>query len=188
MTSFSHLRHQLAISALALLFACCFARGNELPPAPKHFFNDYAGVVSESTRRELNARLEKFHKDTSNQVVVAIFPHMDSTLSLEDYTLRVANAWGIGQSGKDNGIILFVFLRDRSMRIEVGYGLTSVLTDALSKQILEQDLTPHFQKKDFDGGFEAGVGSILKIVGEHWSRSRCIKDSESSTRGFEGNE
>jgi uncharacterized protein len=90
---------------------------------------------------------------------------MDSSLSLDEYTLRVMNSWGVGQRGKDNGVTLFVFIEDRTMRIQVGQGLTSVLTDALAKQILDQDLKPHFQKKDFDGALAAGVDSILKIVG-----------------------
>jgi len=93
--------------------------------------------------------LAKFDKDTINQVVVAIFPKMDSTLSPDEYTLRVANSWGVGRRGKNNGVTLFIFIRDRTMRIQVGYGLTSVLTDALSQQILDQDLKPHFQKGRF---------------------------------------
>jgi len=113
--------------------------------------------------------LAKFDKDTTNQVVVAIFPKMDSTLSPDEYTPRVANSWGVGRRGKNNGVTLFIFIRDRTMRIQVGYGLTSVLTDALSQQILDQDLKPHFQKGDFDGGFTAGVDSILKLVGGHQS-------------------
>ena len=91
---------------------------------------------------------------------------MGSTLSLDDYTLQVANAWGVGQRGKNNGATLFVFVQNHTMRIQVGYGLTSVLTDALAKQILDQELGPHFQKGDFDGGLTAGVNSMLKTIGE----------------------
>lgn len=163
---------QFAISALALFIACA-AKGEELPPAPKNYFNDYAGVISESTRHDLNERLAKFDKDTTNQVVVAIFPKMDSTLTLDDYTLRVANAWGVGQRDNNNGVTLFVFMRDHTMRIQVGYGLTGVLTDALSKQILDRDLRPHFQNGDFAGGFAAGIDSILRIVGGQQSTERA---------------
>lgn len=155
---------QFVISVVALIITCYAAPGEELPPAPKNYFNDYASVTSEFTRHDLNERLAKFDKDTTNQVVVAIFPKMDSTLSLDDYTLRIVNAWGVGQRGKNNGVTLFVFMRDRTMRIQVGYGLTSVLTDALSKQILDEDLKPHFQKGDFDGGLTAAVDSMLKII------------------------
>ncbi len=165
MTSRSLALKRLSLALLCLFVAFHLVRGETLPPAPKSYFNDYAGVISESTQHALNERLAKFDKDTTNQVVVAIFPKMDSTLSLDDYTLRVANSWGVGQRGKNNGVTLFVFIHDHTMRIQVGYGLTSVLTDALSKQILDQDLKPHFQKGDFDGGLVAGIDSILKIVG-----------------------
>ena len=156
---------QVPILLLSLLVTSYRARAEGLPPAPKSYFNDYAGVTGEAKQHELNERLAKFDKDTTNQVVVAIFPKMDSTLSLDDYTLRIANAWGVGQRGKNNGVTLFVFVRDHTMRIQVGDGLTHVLTDALSKQILDQDLKPHFQKGDFDGGLATGVDSILRIVG-----------------------
>ena len=162
---------QFAILLLSLLVASYVARAEDLPPAPKGYFNDYAGVISEAKQHELNERLAKFDKDTTNQVVVAIFPKMDSALSLDEYTLRVAKSWGVGQRGKNNGVTLFVFIRDRTMRIQVGYGLTNVLTVALSQQILDQDLKPHFQKGDFYGGLAAGVDSILKVVG-HQSPER----------------
>ena len=153
------------LSIAALFLSLTVAPAEDLPPAPKAYFNDYAGVTSEANRHELEGRLAKFDKDSSNQVVVAIFPKMDSALSLEQYTLQVANSWAVGRAGKNNGVVLFVFIRDHKMRIEVGKGLTGILTDALAKQILDRDLTPHFKKGDFDGGFVAGVDSILKIVG-----------------------
>ncbi len=155
---------QLAVVAFLVLGALCPAIGEELPPVPKNYFNDYAGVTSQSIQHDLNERLSPFDKDTTNQVVVAIFPKMESPSSLDDYTLRVANAWGVGQRGKNNGVTLFVFVQDHTMRIQVGYGLTGALTDALSKQILDQQLGPHFQKGDFDGGLTAGVDAMLKII------------------------
>ncbi len=156
---------QIVVAVVSVFVALTVARAEELPPAPKGYFNDYAGVISESKRHDLNERLAKFDKSTTNQVVVAIFPKMDSPLSLDEYTLRVANSWGVGQRGKNNGVTFFVFIRDHTMRIQVGYGLTEILTDALSKQVLDQDLRPHFEKGDFDRGLTAGVDSILKIVG-----------------------
>lgn len=122
-------------------------------------------MTSQATQHALNERLAKFDKDTTDQVVAAIFPKMESTSSLDDYTLRVANAWGVGQHGKNNGVTLFIFVQDHTMRIQVGDDLTGVLTDALSKQILDRKLGPHFQRGDFDGGLTAAVDSMLKIIG-----------------------
>ena len=174
MTPHSRSPKQLRIAVLSLFVALHVALVEELPPAPKGHFNDYAGVISASKQHELNERLAKFDKDTTNQVVVAIFPKMDSALSLDEYTLRVANSWGVGQRGKNNGVTLFVFIREHTMRIQVGYGLTNVLTDALSKQVLDNDLKPHFEKGDFDGGLTAGVESILRIVAGQSSPEHAV--------------
>jgi uncharacterized protein len=168
MTAGSSQAKQFGVVVVALFVTLCRVRGEELPPVPKNYFNDYAGVTSQSTQHALNKRLAKFDKVTSNQIVVAVFPKMESTLSLDDYTLRVANAWGVGQRGKNTraraGVTLFVFVQDRTMRIQVSHRLTSLLTDALCKQIIDDQLGPHFQRGDFDGGLTAGVDAMLKIA------------------------
>src|ERR1700755_1694018 len=101
MTAGSSQAKQFGVVVVALFVALCRVGGEELPPVPKNYFNDYAGVTSQSTQDALNKRLAEFDKIESNQVVVAVFPKMESTLSLDDYTLRVANAWGVGQRGKN---------------------------------------------------------------------------------------
>ena len=134
-----------------------------LPPKPKAYFNDYAGVISQGKQHELNERLAQFDRDTTNQVVVAIFSKMNSTLDEFTYTLRVANSWGAGQRDKANGVVLFVFVNERIIRIQVGRGLTGMLSNELSRKIC-QDLQTHFRKGDFDGGLTAGVDAILKSI------------------------
>lgn len=144
------------------LFLGLSALGQEvIPPAPKQYFNDYAGVISPQTAQRLNLRLEKFERDTSSQVVVAVFPRMQSQSSIEDYTIRVAEAWKAGQKGKDNGAVLFVFVQDRRLYLQVGYGLEGALPDALASRIIDQEITPHFRAGNYDAGLEAGVNAIL---------------------------
>jgi uncharacterized protein len=132
-----------------------------IPPAPDHYFNDYAHVVDAMTADKLNAKLENFERSTGNQVRVAIFPKMESDSSIDDYTVRVARAWQIGQQARNNGVILFVFIQDRQMFIQVGYGLEGALPDALCKQITEYEIKPHFKTGDYGGGLTAGVNAIL---------------------------
>src|SRR3989442_1791729 len=91
--------------SLHLLAGVCFA-AEVIPPKPELYFNDYAGVVSSETSKRLNAQLEQFERDTSNQIVVAIFPKMQSDSSIEDYTVRAAQSWKVGQAKKDNGAVL----------------------------------------------------------------------------------
>src|SRR5437867_1830799 len=111
-----------------------------LPPPPSQYFNDYAHVVSSSTAAELNRKLEDFERATSSQIIVAVFPKMQSDSSVEDYTVRVAQSWRVGQKGKDNGAVLFVFVQDRKMYLQVGYGLEGALPDALAKRIIENEI------------------------------------------------
>jgi uncharacterized protein len=152
-----------------------------VPPAPKRYFNDYAGVVSAATAQELNSRLETFEKETSSQVLVAIYPKMESDSSIEDYTVRVAQAWGVGQKDKRNGAVLFLFISDRKMFLQVGYGLEGAIPDALAKQITEFEVKPRLQQGDYDGALRAGVMAILQAArGEYKGTGRTVSQQRSS--------
>jgi len=131
-----------------------------LPPPPTAYFNDYAGAVSADDARRLDDKLRQFDQQTSTQVVVAVFRALPSA-SLEDFTVRTAESWRVGRKALDNGAILFVFVDDRRMRIEVGYGLEGALPDALAFRILEEQVKPRFRTGDYAGGLEAGIDGII---------------------------
>jgi uncharacterized protein len=170
---------------LFALWACFGAQAETIPPAPSLYFNDYAGVVSPSTASTLNTTLENFERDTSSQVVVAIFNKMDSDSSIEDYTVRVKEAWKVGQKAKDNGAVLFVFIQNRTMYIQVGYGLEGSLPDALCKDIIEDEIKPHFKQSDFDGGLTAGVTAIIAATkGEYKGSGRTVGDQSAHVNDF----
>ena len=148
-----------------------------IPPAPARYFNDYAGVISADTASRLNKTLEDFERETSNQILVAVYPNMQSDSSIEDYTVRVAQAWKVGQKQKNNGAVLFVFAQDRKMYLQVGYGLEGALPDALAKQIIENELKPRFRNGDFEGGLSAGVAAILAATkGEYKGTGRTVAE------------
>ncbi len=147
--------------ALALSAAISLRATERIPSAPAAYFNDYAGVVSLSTAHALNAQLEQYERTSSNQLVVAVYAHMESDSSIEDYTVRVAQAWSVGQKGRNNGAVLFVFRDDHKLYIQVGYGLEPVLTDALSKRIVENEIKPAFRAGDYDAGLRAGVNAMI---------------------------
>jgi uncharacterized protein len=132
-----------------------------IPAAPKNHFNDYAGLVPAETARRLNEQLAQFERETSNQIVVAIFPRMQSESSAEDYTVRVAQAWGVGGRQRDNGAVLFMFQESRDVRIVTGYGMEGALPDALAKRIIEDEMIPRFRQGDFAGGLTAGVQAMM---------------------------
>ena len=165
--------------ALVLFFGSVSRADEVIPPLPAAYFNDYAGVVSSNTAQQLNQKLEQFERDTSNQIIVAIFPKMQSDSSIEDYTVRVAEAWKVGQKLKNNGAVLFVFIQDRKLYIQVGYGLEGALPDALAKQIIDEEITPHFKQGDYDGGLTAGVNAILAAArGEYKGTGSTAQDSQ----------
>src|SRR5688500_5431269 len=131
-----------------------------LPPPPTRYFNDHAGLVSGADADRLNAKLKAFDEQTSNQVLVAVFPELPSP-SLEDFTIRTAQSWRAGREKLDNGVVLFVFVKDRKSRMEVGYGLEGALPDALAHRILDEQLTPRFRAGDFAGGLTAAIDAIV---------------------------
>jgi len=147
---------------LATLFV---ADGAEvMPPKPDAYFNDYAHVVSSATAQRLDQQLRQFERDTSNQIVVAIYPKMESDSSIQDYTFRVAQSWHVGQKGRENGAVLFVFTQPKTMFIQVGYGLEGALPDITAKRIIENEIKPAFRAGNYDAGFTAGVTAMIQAT------------------------
>jgi uncharacterized protein len=166
---------------LFLLLLCFRVWADEIiPPKPDQYFNDYANVVSPATASQLNSTLKDFERQTSDQIVVTIFPTMQSDSSIEDYTVRVARAWKVGQQDKKNGVVLFIFVQNHQMLMQVGYGLEGVLPDALCKRIIDEQISPRFHNGDFDGGLTAGVQAIMAAAkGEYKGTGVTIAESQS---------
>ncbi len=160
----------------ALLFGSLRA-AEVIPAAPRDHFNDYAGLVPAGVAQSLDAELTQLERTSSNQIVVAIYPHLQSDSSIEDYTVRVAQAWGVGQKGDKNGAVLFIFSEDHKLYVQVGYGLEGVLPDALCKQIIANEITPRFRNGDFTGGVQAGVQALIAATrGEYHGTGRTVAD------------
>ena len=134
-----------------------------MPPAPSARINDYAGALKPEERAALERRLAGREGGTSNQVAVAIFRSLDGE-SLEDFSIRLAEAWRIGGRGTDNGVIFLVFLQERKTRIEVGYGLEATLTDAISASILRDVVAPRFREGKLADGIGAGLDAIQAAI------------------------
>lgn len=135
-----------------------------VPPSPARYFNDYTGIVSQSAADQFNRDLRQFEAETSNQVVVAIFPKMESDDDVAAYTQRVFDSWAVGQKDKRNGVVLFVFVEDRKMFIQVGYGLEGALPDVSAFNITEYQIKPKFSAGDYEGGLRVGIDAICKAI------------------------
>ncbi len=176
------MRRALALSALLLGLRLLAAE--VIPPPPAKYFNDYAQVVSAETAAQLNQTLENFERESSDQILVAVFPRMQSDSSVEDYTVRVARAWKAGQKDRNNGAVLFVFVQDHKVYLQVGYGLEAVLPDALCKRIIAEQITPRFKSGDFNGGLTAGVQAIMAAVkGEYRGTGSTVSGRRGNRQG-----
>jgi len=133
-----------------------------LPPKPDHYVTDRAGVLKNANA--LNEKLANFERQTSDQILVYVDQHLPPDTTIEEMGSEAMRQWGVGQKGKDNGAILFVFIGDRKMRIEVGYGLEGSLTDAKSKWITSTVIKPAFQRGDFGAGINQGVDAMLATI------------------------
>ncbi len=154
------------------------------PPAPRNYLNDFAGVLRPETRQRLERELEQFERDQSVQILAAIFNKLPEGAALEDFTHRTATAWKVGRKGLDNGAVLFVFVEDRKMRIEIGYGLEGAIPDAIAKRITSEQIKPYLQRGDYDGGIAAGITGLTKAArGEYQGTGRTVGDAAKRRTG-----
>lgn len=143
--------------------------------------HDEARVLSPQFVSRLEQVLKAHEDSTSNQIAVLIVPSLNGEV-IEDYTLRVAEAWKLGQANNDNGVLLFIAINDRKARIEVGEGLEGALPDATASQIIRNELAPYFRQDNYEGGVAAATGAIIKaIAGEYKAESAPVRRKK--TRG-----
>jgi uncharacterized protein len=148
-----------------------------IPPSPARYFNDYANVVPAGDADLFNQELDEFERDTSNQIIVAVYPKMESDSDIADYTFRVKETWRVGQKGKNNGAVLFAFIQDHTLFIQTNYGLEGALPDATCKQIIDEEITPKFKTGDYSGGLGAGINAILAATkGEYKGNGGTAND------------
>lgn len=144
---------------------------------------DLAHVLPSSTVESLAAQLAAHETQSSNQLAVLIVPSLEGE-PLEEFSHRVATTWRLGQKGTDNGALLLVAIKERKVRIEVGYGLEGVLTDARSAQIIRNEIVPRFRAGDMAGGVTAGVKAIVKTIeGTYQASEKTVPRQESDAIG-----
>ncbi|MGY2903552.1 TPM domain-containing protein [Bradyrhizobium sp. URHC0002] len=151
-----------SILALLLCWACSALALVAVPPLSGQVV-DQTGTLSAGDIAALTQTLKDLETRKGSQVAVLIVPTTDGE-AIEQYSLRVAEAWKIGRKKIDDGALLVIAKNDRRLRIEVGYGLEGALTDVTSKRIIDEDITPKFKAGDFAGGVSAGVGRMVRVA------------------------
>lgn len=170
------------VALLALLATPTFAQ--TFPPLTGRVV-DTAGLLQPDQAAALDAKLTGIEQATGHQLVVATVPDLQG-YPIEDYGYRLGRAWALGDKAKDDGAILLIAKNDRKLRIEVGYGLEPLLTDAYSSIIINQVITPKFKAGDFAGGIDAGVDAIaeqIKLTPEEAAK----RTAELAAKGNKGN-
>jgi uncharacterized protein len=136
----------------------------EIPERPLSRVSDYAKILKPEEISVLEQILYNYEKETTNQIVIAIFESIEGW-DIEEFSIRLAEKWKIGQKGKDNGIIVLVALKERKIRIEVGYGLEGVVPDITARDIIDRKIIPYFKKSDYFNGLREGIDSLIKAIG-----------------------
>ncbi|MEN8186586.1 MAG: TPM domain-containing protein [Bacteroidota bacterium] len=155
--------------SLFIVFVLCFLNPviaqDYLPEKPKIQTSvyDFANMMSGFEAKSLEQKLIKYSDSTSTQIVVITVNSLEGN-DIAMYATELAHKWGIGQAGKDNGILIVVSKNDRKVTIRTGYGVEHLLTDALSRRIIENIITPHFKQGNFYGGLDNGTSVIIEIM------------------------
>jgi uncharacterized protein len=134
-----------------------------LPSAPTARLNDYAGLLTPAERERIEGLLTERERSTGTQMAIAVFKSLEGE-SLEDVANRLFQQWRLGQKKLDNGVLLVVFVDDRKLRIEVGYGLESTLPDAEASQIIRNAIAPRFREQRYAAGLEAAVLAVFERI------------------------
>ena len=147
---------------LAALVLPGFVLALDVPPLTGRIV-DTAHIISPDLAAALSQEMAAHERRTGNQVAVLTLPSLQGE-PLEEFSHRVATAWKLGQKGTDNGVLLLVAIQDRRIRIEVGYGLEGVLTDAITSRIIRNEMVPRFRAGEYSQGIAAGLRAILGTI------------------------
>ncbi|XCF07298.1 TPM domain-containing protein [Tamlana crocina] len=162
------------LSLLVGLVFCSFSYAQfDIPEKPKFQTSvyDYTNLLSSFEKSSLERKLVKYSDTTSTQIVVAII-HSTEGENINFLGAQWGQEWGIGQAKEDNGILILLARNDRRIAINTGYGIEHLLTDALSKRIIERDIIPYFKKGDYYGGLNRGADAIFEVLNGEYKGTR----------------
>lgn len=150
----------LAVLALSWL---TFAQAEVAVPALKSRVTDLTGTLTPAQTAEIEQQLQALEQRKGSQLTVLMLPTTQPE-AIEQYSLRVVEAWKLGRKGVDDGALLIIAKDDHALRIEVGYGLEGVIPDAIAKRVIDETIVPYFKQNDYAGGIKAGVNQLVKLI------------------------
>jgi uncharacterized protein len=168
----------LLLLAAIPFFVCNIVLAYTSPGKPTGFVNDFANVLSQEDKTELENTLINFKNESGDEIVVVTVPSLGDE-TIDTYAVKLFEEWQIGQKAKDNGLLLLAAMNDRKVRIEVGYGLEGDITDALSSQIIRNTITPAFKNGNYAQGIKAAVGTIIETLNGDVDTSQLPQSNDS---------
>ncbi|WP_422107573.1 TPM domain-containing protein [Winogradskyella sp.] len=153
----------------------------KIPPKPKdtkqHFVYDYINLLTKRDNTNLNIKLRRYADTTSTQIVVAIIGSTEGEY-INYLGAQWGEVWGIGQENEDNGILILLAKDDRKIGINTGKGVEHLLTDAISKRIIDRDIVPYFKRNDYYGGLDRATDVIFEVMNGEYQGSRKTNSNE----------
>ena len=175
--------------AILLLIFSGFVYGQDIPerPEPPRLVNDFAGILSQQQRDNLERKLVTFFDTTGNQIAVVIVPSLNG-YDKSEYAYTIGEKWGVGKKEFDNGVVVLVkpkTAREKGQAfIATGYGLEGAIPDAITKRIVEQEMIPYFKRNDYYGGLNAATNVLMALAAGEYSARQYSEGSEKNGLGF----
>lgn len=141
--------------------------GSDFPPKPKNLVNDYAGILNNQQINDLERKLVAFDDSTSNQITLVTVKDLGG-YEVADYAVNLGNQWGVGQSGKKNGIVFLIAPNERKVTIQTGYGLEPVLPDIIAGRIIREQVAPSFRNGNYYEGIDKAIDAIILYTGSEF--------------------
>lgn len=161
------MRYKKALLGIVILFLFSFDAWADAPiPKPKGLVNDFAGVISDQSEKKILSIASEILNKTEIPIVVVTMPDIGGD-EYNDYASRLYSSWGIGRKGEDKGVLLFVTIKERKMRIETGYGVEGILPDGLVGEIRDRYMIPYFKKDDFGEGLLMGTAAFAQVIAKN---------------------
>jgi uncharacterized protein len=148
-----------------LLISCFFLQAQNIPakPNPPRLVNDFANILTPGQIEALEQKLVHYDDSTSTQIAIVTVTNLGGYAE-EEYALKILRDWGVGNKKSNNGVVILAAIEDRKLRIEVGYGLEGAIPDITAKQIIENELSPHFRRGEYYEGFDRAADALIKAA------------------------
>jgi len=168
----------------SLLFIGLMAFAQQLPPKSSTLVTDYVHVLQDEERHMLEYKLDSFSDTSSTQIAIVIMKSVGQ-YDIADYGQKLGRAWGIGQKGKNNGILILVAFDDHKVTIQTGYGAEGAVPDIRANEIIHNDMLPRFKQSDYYGGLNAGVDDLIKLMkGEYKAPKKAAQKEEDYSAAY----